>query len=418
MYYSLDNSYERRVLLTFLGFLSFIVVLEIVALESFYFVAPSNDISSLAVTNEMYKMAEMGSNRNIDPVISSKDAEKNIAAKGEEKIISLDDQSLLSRKDDAKANGTSLRSLEQILKVAGVTLTDDEKKQLPNVEGVERLYGTRPVILGLEQCEIFQRNVPVGEEFISPAGMFNTGTNLLEQMLRKNCVLPEREAKYGVLPKDKGIKYQVPWGKHSPVSWKYEHTAVGFEGLDQDYFLAALVVKDPFTWMDSMCRHKYAANWNHFNNHCPNLVTINDMEKKRNNGEDVVSLKVHYRDTKITQHTSMVHLWNDYYRDWMETDFPKLVVRFEDLLFHAEEVVTKVCECGRGEIRKGPFQYEISSAKQGKAHLGANGLLTSMMKYATESNRLKSFTNQDLEYARKNINAELMKLFHYSEATF
>lgn len=172
MYYSLDNSYERRVLLTFLGFLSCIVLLEIVALESFYFVAPSNDISSLAVTNEMYKMAELGSNGNIDPAIKG---QKNThAVKDEKNGIPLNTPSASKKKDDAKTNDAFIRPLEQILKSAGVTLTDDVKKTLPSVEGVERLYGNKPIILGLEQCEIFQRRVPVGEEFVSPAGMFNT----------------------------------------------------------------------------------------------------------------------------------------------------------------------------------------------------------------------------------------------------
>lgn len=309
-----------------------------------------------------------------------------------------------------------IRPLDKILKKAGVDVTEDLRNTLPEPDGIERLYGGEPVILGLEKCEMFQNNVPLGEEFLTVAGMFNTGTNLLEQMLRKNCRLPHREAKYGTLPRNLGVKYQVPWGKHSPISYRGDHVAPGFEGLNPDYFMPALVVKDPYTWMDSMCRHKYAANWRHFgNDHCPNLVATTNQEKAWNEGKDVVAVNVHYRDTRITKHTSMAHLWNDYYGEWMKTEIPKLVVRFEDLLFHPEEVVTKVCECGRGKMRDGPFRFEVNSAKKGKAHEGSNGLVRSMVKYATASNRLKSLKPHDLEYAMEHIDKDLMQLYHYSQ---
>ena len=47
---------------------------------------------------------------------------------------------------------------------------------------------------------------------------------------------------------------QVPWGKHNPVDWRGLHAAQGLEGVDVDGVLPVVVVKDPFTWMRSMCR--------------------------------------------------------------------------------------------------------------------------------------------------------------------
>ena len=47
---------------------------------------------------------------------------------------------------------------------------------------------------------------------------------------------------------------QVPWGKHNPVDWRGQHAAQGLEGVDVDGVLPVVVVKDPFTWMRSMCR--------------------------------------------------------------------------------------------------------------------------------------------------------------------
>ena len=53
---------------------------------------------------------------------------------------------------------------------------------------------------------------------------------------------------------------QVPWGKHNPVDWRGQHAAQGLEGVDVDGVLPVVVVKDPFTWMRSMCRMDLCGN--------------------------------------------------------------------------------------------------------------------------------------------------------------
>ena len=42
--------------------------------------------------------------------------------------------------------------------------------------------------------------------------------------------------------------------QHNPVDWRGQHAAQGLEGVDVDGVLPVVVVKDPFTWMRSMCR--------------------------------------------------------------------------------------------------------------------------------------------------------------------
>ena len=218
-------------------------------------------------------------------------------------------------------------------------------------------------------------------------------------------------------------------GKHSPVSWRYKHSAPAMVNLNQTSFLAAVVIKDPYTWMNSMCRHSYAANWRHVDGHCPNLVAISEKEKEiikilndnRNDkadegkGEETFKVNIHYRDTNITHHDSLADLWNTWYGDWINADFPRLIVRFEDLLFHTETVVRKVCECGGGEIRDvNNFKYSVSSAKTGKAHKGSNGLVKSMTTYSDTIKRLKSFTVQDLDYAVTTLRSDIMTMFKYA----
>lgn len=184
--------------------------------------------------------------------------------------------------------------------------------------------------------------------------------------------------------------------------------------LNQTSFLAAVVIKDPYTWMDSMCRHSYSANWKHIKGHCPNLVPISQHEKDILKNDETFPVNIHYRDTNITHHKSLVDLWNTWYGNWLDAEFPRLFVRFEDLLFHTEYVVGKVCECGGGQIRdKDNFKYSVDSAKTGKAHVGSNGLVKSITKYSDKNKRLQSFTSQDLYYAIKTIRSDIMNMFGY-----
>ena len=69
---------------------------------------------------------------------------------------------------------TSLRSFEEILQKAGVDVTDEIRDQFPPIEDVASMYGSEPIILGLERCETFRNTVVKGDGFIAPAGIFNT----------------------------------------------------------------------------------------------------------------------------------------------------------------------------------------------------------------------------------------------------
>ena len=164
-----------------------------------------------------------------------------------------------------------------------------------------------------------------------------------------------------------------------------------------------------------MCRHGYAANWRHFEGHCPNLIPITPDEQEKLNNETTVKVNIHYRDTNITHHDSLADLWNTWYGDWIDVDFPRLILRFEDLLFHAEYVLKQVCECAGGQVYNiSDFKYSVGSAKTGVAHKGSNGLVKSMAKYSNRTKRLKTFTEKDLSYAIKTLRNDIMDSFAYA----
>ena len=148
-------------------------------------------------------------------------------------------------------------------------------------------------------------------------------------------------------PENIGMRGQVPWGKHSPATYRFHHTADDKKSPQSDV-LATAIIKDSYKWMNSMCRHSYQVNWDHDKEHYPNLVPLTETDRKGAGGGDMVPVRVRYSPTDIAHHDNLASLWNDWYALWTGADFPRLVVRFEVLLFHAEEVVGKVCECGGG----------------------------------------------------------------------
>ena len=87
------------------------------------------------------------------------------------------------------------------------------------------------------------------------AGLFNTGTNLLADLVLQYCTIPNRswraeDHKYSTVKQPKrmmsGMLYQVPWGKHNPVSWRGQHSArLSPPEVDQTHVLPIVMIKDP-----------------------------------------------------------------------------------------------------------------------------------------------------------------------------
>ena len=110
--------------------------------------------------------------------------------------------------------------LVSLLKTSGVDVTDDILAKLPTWDTIVQLYGPSPIIYGLETCSTFQQTISKQEAYIGPAGTFNTGTNLLADVLHKHCMIHKKTKRFGML-------WQVPWGKHNPVSWRFRNIATG-----------------------------------------------------------------------------------------------------------------------------------------------------------------------------------------------
>jgi hypothetical protein len=313
----------------------------------------------------------------------------------------------------------------KILSKAGIEIEDldaETLKALPTWSRIQSLFGDRPRIFGLETCQAFRESVDPTVKFFGIAGTFNTGTNLLSELMIQNCQITERMKVYG--NESKGMRWQVPWGKHYPATERGSHVTGTDRVVPHENSLPLITIRDPYQWMQSMCRHTYGANWRFSKKHCPNLVpTVDDKLRFKDLAEkETVPVTIVYSIKKNfhVAHDSLVHLWNEWYNLYFIATFPRIIVRFEDLLFYGEEVTETLCECGGGvprEDRKFPhFVYVSESAKLGTAAHGNHktGLLDALIKYGSDDHRLDQMTPEDLALAAKILDPKMMEYFGYT----
>lgn len=198
------------------------------------------------------------------------------------------------------------------------------------------------------------------------------------------------------------------------------------------------MIRDPAVWMASMCRHPYTMEWVYTEQdavdgtkqHCPNLVPNEvDIALDPSIAEsDSIPVTITYAKFQRT-HESMLHHWNDYYNEYYHqrnrmatkqynnTMFPRLIVRYEDIIFHPKEVTKTACHCAGGEMihaNDNDFVYMVDSAKKGIAHgTEKTGYIDAIIKYGSNKHRWEGMTIEDLLYFKQHADAQLMDLFQY-----
>ena len=58
------------------------------------------------------------------------------------------------------------------------------------------------------------------------------------------------------------FRHQVSWGKHSPSSYRGKNKAAAGGRADFSLFFPIVILKDPFTWMQSFCRDRKSTRLN------------------------------------------------------------------------------------------------------------------------------------------------------------
>ena len=281
----------------------------------------------------------------------------------------------------------------------------------------------------------------------------------------------------------------MPWGKHQSARFRLVHNTdlghtisrkndevkeknngeLDHPELPPDMLeanlnvLPVVMVRDPFTWWQSMCKSRYSAHWYHIvPDHCPNFIANNverewffkkrPVVRKRYEGDpwkidnviekanytldkNVIPLWVRYH-SENWNHESLAHMWTDWYKDYYDADFPRLMIRLEDLVYYPHETLRQICECGGGsettDNGEGYFEYigdqnlvlSLDSAIRGEGNGVDNihgkdrvGLIGAMAKHAgphSNSHRTRGMTKEDLQFATKVLkDSEVMSYFGY-----
>lgn len=310
----------------------------------------------------------------------------------------------------------------QVLSDMGVNHSElVERGLLPEIPAWWQIidnFGNEPVILGLERCAAFRQRVH--RRHIAPAGMFSTGTNLLQQMLYDNCHSPLE----GQRPRMFNL-WQAPWGKHNPAAARLHHIANHQEQRNQSAVLPVVTVRHPFTWLYAVCVHPYALQWNHRLEFCDRSLflkfpvkanwgalrttpianeTIDSPAELEAAASAAFQTKEDPSKADLAQgpklqhlYPSLMHVWRNWNADYLEqNEYPMLIVRFEDLVFRPREVVEQVCACAGGTVNHGdpkryaknkekeeePFWYLLEGANLGSGHgQHRSDLVSAMIKY-------------------------------------
>ena len=108
----------------------------------------------------------------------------------------------------------------------------------------------------------------------------------------------------------------------------------------------------------------------------------------------------------------LIGLWNEWNREYMEAKTPRLIVRFEDTLFHAEKVFKAVAECAGIEPAHAKFERMVASAKD-EATQKSSDMLSGLKKAGTAKGRTSQMIVEDIQFAKAHLDPYLMEAFGY-----
>ena len=250
-----------------------------------------------------------------------------------------------------------------------------------------------------------------------------------------------------------GYPFQVPWGKHNPLDFRGRNVVEQLAHFNISEVLPVAVVKDPLTWARSMCppaeRHRntsvglcyglqddghrrknhrnrslsrrtrstpagrvaYAAHFRKNPKCCPSPL---DLRRLAVHGGAVRNFTVGYKKHDRRSYANLVEMWNEWYRAYADTPLPRLIVRYEDLLFEPRDTVRRICACVGGQLKL-DFDPFADAAKFGAGHGGSAGTsrASAISRYGSEATRYDLLDAKDLAFYERTADAGLVARFRY-----
>ena len=150
-----------------------------------------------------------------------------------------------------------------------------------------------------------------------------------------------------------------------------------------------------------MCRVSYTANFEKTED-CPSPI-----EKTK--------VSVHFSDNHHERYDSLLDLWSRWYRDYWTSEEPRLILRYEDLLFDTKDTLRDVCHCVGGTFKEKGFDHIASAAKgqTGDGRVPPTDRQAALAKYASPTYRHTTLTEADRLYYNRSIDYDLAEALHY-----
>ena len=166
-----------------------------------------------------------------------------------------------------------------------------------------------------------------------------------------------------------------------------------------EFVLPIVIAKDPFWWVNSMCKAPYNVQWGSGGGRsCPRLLNFSTgdplpvrLSLEQQDHEPILhpTIKEHY--------PSLPDLWAIWYREYYESDRPRLIIRYEDWLFRPAQVFRSVQACIGQE---GPIESHLR--QHTKSSSQSRNLLRSMIRYGSTTcneDRVKWWSDEEIEFA-------------------
>jgi hypothetical protein len=111
----------------------------------------------------------------------------------------------------------------------------------------------------------------------------------------------------------------------------------------------------------------------------------------------------------VDHFSSLAHLWTEWHQEYLAAGFPRVVIRYEDMVFHPQKVMRTLTDCVGLSLKK-PFQINVEASKQ---HGMSAGRKEAMANVVQRKAHFAGMMEKDLEIARVGLDQKLITSLHY-----
>lgn len=126
---------------------------------------------------------------------------------------------------------------------------------------------------------------------------------------------------------------------------------------------------------------------------------------------ETIPVKLVYKNV-TTQYESLAHMWKEWYQEYFDAEYPRLMIRLEDLVFHPYELLSSVCKCVDGEMVDREDFSLVGESSKNHGDIQGTGLRSAFSLHLY-SNRTAGMSNEDIAYAENTLKDSLTSTLGY-----